>query len=122
MPEDNAFSCSGICQDMGDCKNAMFGWNGGFETSPVTDAGRFRPVDVKVGIKNWEEARSSAQEKHKTETRLPPRRDNALPNCCQPDITYHSKLSRSHGCRGFQSIIVVSTYYGSRVVSLKQGV
>lgn len=36
---------------MGDCKNAMFGWNGGFETGSVTDAGRFRPVNVKVGIK-----------------------------------------------------------------------
>lgn len=36
---------------MGVCKNAMFGRNGGFETSSVTDAGRFRPVNVKVGIK-----------------------------------------------------------------------
>lgn len=36
---------------MGDCTNAMFGWNDGHETSSVTDAGRFWPVTVRGEIK-----------------------------------------------------------------------
>lgn len=36
---------------MGDCRNAMFGWNEQFETSSVADAGQFRPVVVQGEIK-----------------------------------------------------------------------
>lgn len=83
---------------MGDCQNAMFGWNGGFETSSVTDAGRFRPVNVKVGIKTGKKLAALRRIGTRRKRHCPSDAQDNLPNCCQPDISILRCRSRSHCC------------------------